>query len=222
MQIIIEAKALNYGTSNALSRQTIRQGDNLMRQTNIWIAAVAIVFSGLTAISASANPTTFASAAQVESSFRGHTFILGNDDQIADVRALDWTPSQSIKLPFWFGSAQLVPSENRPEKGNYYVISEAWIVRQLTEKELLIRAGSKLQKPDAVLVTKKTHYKSNGAILPTIVQYTGTRTFTRQDGSKVDIAVLEEVSLPAQYNGRIPLKYARFAVGPSENLHWTW
>jgi hypothetical protein len=172
------------------------------------------------AASVNASPVTYASAQQVESNFRGHTFILGDDDQIADVRALDWSAGRSIKLPFWFGTGQLVPTEGRAQQGNYYVISESWIVRKLTDKELLIRAGSKLQKPDAVLVTTKTLYKSNGMLLPTIVQYTGTRTFTRQDGSKVDIAVLEEVSLPAQFKGKIPLKYARFAVSPAENLNW--
>ncbi len=173
-----------------------------------------------TAGSVNASPTNYASAQQVESTFRGHSFILGDDNQIADVRALDWSADRSIKLPFWFGTGQLVPAESRPQKGNYYVISESWIVRKLADKELLIRAGSKLQKPDAVLVTTKTLYKSNGMLLPTIVQYTGTRTFTREDGSKVDIAVLEEVSLPAQFNGQIPLKYARFAVSPAENLNW--
>lgn len=188
---------------------------------NISLAVLLLAVSFF-ATSAGANPTKFAGAPQVESNFRGHSFILGNDDQIADVRALDWTPDHSIQLPFWFGTAQLVPAESRPEKGNYYVISESWIVRSLSKKELLIRAGSKLQKPDAVLVTTKTHYKSNGMILPTIVQYTGTRTFTRKDGSKIDVAVLEEVSLPAQYSGKIPLKYARFAVTPAENLHWTF
>ena len=72
-----------------------------------------------------------------------------------------------------------------------------------------------------MLVTTKTLYKSNGMLLPTIVQYSGTRTFTREDGSKVDIAILEEVSLPAQWTtGRIPTKYARFAVSPAENLLW--
>jgi len=191
----------------------------MAHRKNLCLASLLLLI-GLVASAANANPTNYASAQQVESAFRGHSFILGNDDQIADVRALDWSADHSVKLPFWFGTAQLLPEGNRPQKGNYYVISEAWIIRKLADKELLIRAGSKLQKPDAVLITKKTIYKSNGALLPTIVQYTGTRTFTREDGSKVDIAVLEEVSLPAQFNGQIPLKYARFAVSPSENLQW--
>ncbi|MDO8431024.1 MAG: hypothetical protein Q7S58_01295 [Candidatus Binatus sp.] len=115
----------------------------------------------------------------------------------------------------------MVPPEHRPEQGAYYVISESWIVRKLAGKELLIQAGSQLQKPDAVLVTTKTHYQGSGMLLPTIVQYSGTRTFTRDNGSVVDIAVLEEVSLPAQWTtGRIPAKYARFGVSPAENLQW--
>jgi hypothetical protein len=116
-----------------------------------------------------------------------------------------------------------VPPEYRPAKGDYYVISESWIVRKLADKELLIRAGSKLQKPDAVFVTTKTRYKGPGMLLPTIVQYSGTRTVTREDGTKVDIAVLEEVSLPVQWtSGRIPTKYARFKVNGSETLRWTF
>jgi len=188
---------------------------------NLWLG-LAVLMLGLTVASANADSPKYAGAQQVESTFRGRTFILGNDDAVAEVRALDWSADRSVKLPFWFGTGQLVPPEVRPQKGDYYVISESWIVRKLGDKELLIRAGSKLQKPDAVLVTKKTHYKSNGMLLPTIVQYTGTRSFTRQDGSKIDIAVLEEVSLPAQFNGRIPVKYARFAVSPAENLNWTF
>ena len=191
---------------------------------NVSLAILALVV-GFAAEPAGADPVTakYASAQQVESAFRGHSFILGNDNQIADVRALNWSADRSIKLPFWFGTGQLVPPENRPEKGDYYVISESWIVRTLADKELLIRAGNQLQKPDAVLVTTKTRYKSGGMLLPTIVQYTGTRTFTRADGSKIDIAVLEEVSLPEQWtSGRVPTKYARFKVNGAENLRWAF
>lgn len=194
----------------------------MLPEKTLWLA-ILLLLVGFAAASAKAAPVTtkYASAQQIESAFRGHSFILGDDNRIADVRALDWSADRSVKLPFWFGTGQMVPPENRPEKGDYYVISESWIVRKLADKELLIRAGSQLQKPDAVLITTKTRYKSNGMLLPTIVQYSGTRTFTREDGSKVDIAVLEEVSLPAQWTtGRIPMKYARFAVSPAENLHW--
>ena len=195
----------------------------MLNNRNLCLAILLLV--GIATASASAAPVTtnYASAQQVETTFRGRSFFLGNDNQIADVRALDWNADRSVKLPFWFGTGQLVPAEHRPEKGDYYVISESWIVRKLADKEWLIRAGSQLQKPDAVLVTSKTLYKSNGVLLPTIVQYSGTRTFTREDGSKIDIAVLEEVSLPAQWtDGRIPTKYARFAVSPAENLQWNF
>ena len=84
-----------------------------------------------------------------------------------------------------------------------------------------IRAGSQLQKPDAVLVTTKTLYKSNGMLLPTIVQYSGTRTFTREDGSKVDIAILEEnIASRAVERRRVRTSMRRFAVSPAENLVW--
>ena len=187
--------------------------------------AVLMLSVSIAVPSAQADPATakYASARQVESAFRGHSFILGNDNQIAEVRALNWSADRSIKLPFWFGTGQMVPPEYRPAKGDYYVISESWIVRKLADKELLIRAGSQLQKPDAVFVTTRTRYKGPGMLLPIIVQYSGTRTFTREDGTKVDIAVLEEVSLPAQWTtGRIPAKYARFKVNGAEDLRWTF
>ncbi|MGB8411671.1 MAG: hypothetical protein WCE23_02485 [Candidatus Binatus sp.] len=196
----------------------------MLHRKNLWLAIVLLT-AGFGAASAKAQPVTttnYASAQQVESAFREHSFILGDDNHIADVRALNWSADRSIKLPFWFGTGQLVPPEYQPKKGDYYVISESWIVRKLGDKELLIRAGNKLQKPDAVLVTTKTRYKGFGMILPTIVQYSGTRTFTREDGTKVDIAVLDEVSLPARWTkgGRIPPKYARFGVNLAENLQW--
>ncbi len=196
----------------------------MLHRKNLWLAIVLLTV-GFAAASAKAQPVTttnYASAQQIESSFRGHSFILGDDSHIADVRAVDWSADRSVKLPFWFGTGQLVPPDFRPKKGDYYVISESWIVRKLADKELLIRAGNKLQKPDAVLVTTKTRYKGFGMILPTIVQYSGTRTFTREDGTKVDIVVLDEVSLPAQWTkgGRIPPKYARFTVNVGKNLQW--
>ena len=126
----------------------------------------------------------FASARQIESTFRGQSFVLGDDTQIANVRALDQSQARSLKLPHWLGNGAAVPPSKRPEMGRYYVISEAYIVRSLGGLEWLIRAGSSLQKPDAVLITKRTRYKTTGVILPTIVQYTGTRSFTRTDGSK--------------------------------------
>jgi hypothetical protein len=197
----------------------------MLHGKNLWLAIVLLI-AGFAAASAKAQPVTtttkYAGAQQIESAFRGHSFILGDDNRIADVRALDWSADRSVKLPFWFGTGQVVPPEYRPAKGDYYVISESWFIRKLADKELLIRAGSQLQKPDAVLVTTKTRYKQTGMILPTIVQYSGTRTFTREDGTKVDIAVLDEVSLPAQWTkgGRIPPKYARFTVNLAENLQW--
>ena len=126
----------------------------------------------------------FASARQIESTFRGQSFVLGDDTQIANVRALDQSQARSLKLPHWLGNGAAVPPSKRREMGRYYVISEAYIVRSLGGLEWLIRAGSSLQKPDAVLITKRTRYKTTGVILPTIVQYTGTRSFTRTDGSK--------------------------------------
>lgn len=157
---------------------------------------------------------TFASAQQVESAFRGQSFLLGDSTQVAKVRALDWSKDRSVQLPFWLGTGNVVPPERRPVVGGYYVISEAYIVRSLSGPEWLIRAGSSLQKPDAVLVTNRTRYKTTGVLLPTIVQYTGTRNFTRDDGSKIDIPVLQEVSLPMKWDkpGPVPTMYAHFMI----------
>lgn len=158
--------------------------------------------------------TKFAHAAQVESSFRGRSFILAGDDQVALVRAPDWEEGRSLRLPFWLGTGNVVPSAMRPKESGYYVISEAYIVRSLGGKEWLIRAGSSLQKPDAVFITGKTRYKTTGIILPTIVQYVGTRSFTRTDGSTIQVPVLEEVSLPMKWTapGRVPQSYATFTI----------
>ncbi len=140
--------------------------------------------------------------------------MLGDDTSVAIVRALDWDKERSIKIPFWLGTGRVVPPAARPKEGGYYVISEAYIVRSLGGKEWLIRAGSSLRKPDAVLITARTHYKTTGVILPTIVQYTGTRNFTRTDGSKIDIPVLQEVSLPMKWTapGLVPALYAKFTI----------
>jgi hypothetical protein len=150
----------------------------------------------------------------VESAFRGQSFVLGGNTQVAEVRALDWGKDRSVTLPFWLGTGNVVPPDRRPVVGGYYVISEAYIVRSLGGPEWLIRAGSSLQKPDAVLVTNRTRYKTTGVLLPTIVQYTGTRNFTRDDGSKIDIPVLQEVSLPMKWDkpGLVPTMYAQFMI----------
>ena len=183
----------------------------------IAIAAVLpIVFSMSAAVAAAEHTTAqqpFASAQQIEL-FRGQSFLLGDDTSVAIVRALDWDKERSIKIPFWLGTGRVVAPSARPKEGAYYVISEAYIVRSLGGKEWLIRAGSSLQKPDAVLITTRTRYKTTGVILPTIVQYTATRNFTRSDGSKIDIPVLQEVSLPMKWTapGPVPMLYAKFTI----------
>ena len=180
------------------------------------VAVLPVVFSMTVAIPAAEQAAVqqpFASAQQVEL-FRGQSFLLGEDTSVAIVRALDWDKDRSIKIAFWLGTGRVVPPAARPQEGGYYVISEAYIVRSLGGKEWLIRAGSSLKKPDAVLITTRTRYKTTGVILPTIVQYTGTRNFTRTDGSKIDIPVLQEVSLPMKWTapGGVPTLYAKFTI----------
>jgi len=204
-----------------VAERTARFRDDSMTpaERRIWLvillSALLVIAAREAAAEQGAEPAKFASASQVESNFRGQSFILGSGDQVAAVQALNWEKDRFIRLPFWLGTGKVVPRTARPRKGSYYVISEAYIVRSLGGNEWLIRAGSKFQKPDAVLVTRKTRYKTTGIILPTIVQYIDTRTITRADGSKIDIAVLQEVSLPMKWtSGPVPASYANFTIRP--------
>ena len=160
-----------------------------------------------------APPSIYASAEDVELNFRGRTFVLGDNNQIAEVRPLDWRKDKFIKLPFWFGVNILVPGVMAPKEGDFYVISEATIEKPLdTPGEWMIEAGSSLVKQETVFVTTRTQYVGTGKILPTIVQYMGKREFKRSDGKTVQIPVLREVSLPMKWTlgGHIPKDYARY------------
>ena len=160
-------------------------------------------------------PRIYASAEEVELDFRNHTFVLGDDNQTAEVRPLNWPKDKFIKLPFWFGVNILVPGVMAPKEGDFYVISEATLEKPLAAPgEWMIEAGSSLVKQETVFVTTRTQYLSTGKILPTIVQYMGKREFKRDDGKTVQIPVLREVSLPMKWTlgGRIPISYARYRV----------
>ena len=160
-------------------------------------------------------PERFASAEQVEENFRGQTFILGDNATVALVRPPDWPKDRSMKLPFWFGINVMVPGALMPKEGDYYVISEAKLVKPLdTPGEWMIEAGSSLIKRETVFVTTKTKYIGDGKILPTIVQFVGMRTFKTKDGADVQVPILREVSLPAKWTlgGRTPATYARYRV----------
>ncbi len=186
-----------------------------LRRT-ISVGIVCELLLALAAISPSLAQTSpepkFATSEEAEG-FRGKSFLLVGDDTAAVVRGLDWSKDRSITLPFWLGTGPATPSALVPKEGKYYVISEAYIRRSLGANEWLIRAGSSLQKPDAVLVTEKTHYKTTGVILPTIVQFIGTRTMTRSDGSSLEVPVLHEVSLPMTWTkGTTPTLYAHYSI----------
>ncbi|HYA34306.1 MAG TPA: hypothetical protein VEF03_01750 [Candidatus Binataceae bacterium] len=160
-------------------------------------------------------PERFASAEQVEENFRGRTFILGDNATVALVRPPDWPKDRTMKLPFWFGINVMVPGALMPKEGDYYVISEARLVKPLeTPGEWMIEAGSSLIKRETVFVTTKTKYIGDGKILPTIVQFVGTRTFKTKDGSDVQVPILREVSLPAKWTlgGGTPATYARYRI----------
>ena len=88
-------------------------------------------------------PERFASAEQVEENFRGRSFILGDNATVALVRPPDWPKDRTMKLPFWFGINVMVPGALMPKEGDYYVISEARLVKPLeTPGEWMIEAGS--------------------------------------------------------------------------------
>jgi hypothetical protein len=158
-------------------------------------------------------PSVYASAEDVELNFRGRTFALGDNNEIAEVRPLNWRKDKFLKLPFWFGVNILVPGVMAPKEGDFCVISEATLEKPLdTPGEWMIEAGSSLVKQETVFVTTRTQYSGTGKILPTIVQYMGKREFKRPDGKTVQIPMLREVSLPMKWTlgGRIPANYARY------------
>ena len=157
----------------------------------------------------------FASAEQVELNFQGQTFVLGNDSTIALVRPVSWETNRSLRLPFWLGVNVLVPGVMQPKQGDYYVISEAEIVRKLdAPDEWLIEAGSSLLKKDTIFVSSRAYYKTTGRILPTIVQFAAMRKFPTHDGGAVDLPVLTAVSLPMKWTlpGQVPATYAKFEI----------
>jgi len=182
----------------------------------IAFAFVVATFAGCaTPAPVAAPPRIYASAEDVELNFRDRTFVLGDDNQIAEVRPLDWRKDRFLKLPFWFGVNILVPGVIAPKEGDFYVISEATLEKPLDAPgEWMIEAGSSLVKQETVFVTTRTQYLGTGKILPTIVQYMGRREFKRADGKTVQIPVLREVSLPMKWTlgGHIPATYARYRI----------
>ena len=160
-----------------------------------------------------ARPSIYASAEVVEINFRDRTFVLGDNNEIAEVRPPGWPKDKFLKLPFWFGVNILVPGVIAPKEGEFYVISEATLEKPLDAPgEWMIEAGSSLVKQETVFITTRTQYLAPGKILPTIVQYMGKREFKRADGKTVQIPILREVSLPMKWTlgGHIPATYARY------------
>ena len=162
-------------------------------------------------------PTRFASAEQIEESFRGRSFILGDNANVALVRTVDSAPNQWLKMQFWFGENIMVPGVLKPKEGDYYVISEAMLIKPLDAPgEWMIEAGSSLIKRETVFQTTRTHYLNTGKILPTIVQYQGERDFKSEAGKTIEVPILREVSLPMKWTlggGGVPASYARFRTG---------
>lgn len=185
----------------------------------VCVSAVAIaalaVFAGCSKAPPPARPSVYASAEAVEENFRGKPFVLGSNNTVAEVRPPGWDKDRWLKLPFWFGINILVPGVEQPKEGDYYVVSEAQLGKQLDAPgEWMIEAGSSLIKQETVLQTGRTHYLTSGKLLPIIVQYMGKRPFTRADGKRVEIPVVREVSAPMKWTlgGGIPSSYARYRV----------
>ncbi len=189
------------------------------RRRNVALAAALAVF--LVAGCKTGNPQLRqvplrdASPEQVEENFRGRTFVLGDNATVALVRPPDWPKKRWLKLPFWFGINVMVPGVLQPKEGDYYVISEARLIKQLADKEWMIEAGSTLIKRETVFITTKVRYVGTGKILPTIVQFAGMRDFKNEQGKTVQIPVLREVSLPMKWTlgGNVPASYARYRTG---------
>lgn len=161
-------------------------------------------------------PNRFASAAQVEENFRGRSFILGDNAAVALTRQVDSPKDQWLKLQFWFGINPMVPGALQPKEGDYYVISEARLIKPLDAPgEWMIEAGSSMIKRETVLQTTRTHYLGAGKILPTVVQFMGMREFKTEDGRTIQMPILREVSLPMKWTlgGGIPASYARYRTG---------
>jgi hypothetical protein len=185
-------------------------------RTLVTIAAAMFAIGCSPAKTPSSVPTRFASAEQVEETFRSRTFVLGDNASVALVRPTDAAVDQWIKLPFWFGLNVMVPGVLQPKEGDYYVISEARLVKELDiPGEWMIEAGSSLIKRETVFITTRTHYVGSGTILPTIVQFTGMREFKNEEGNPIQIPVLREVSLPMKWplGGAVPASYARYRTG---------
>jgi hypothetical protein len=195
---------------------TPRLSEELARAAALAVAAcvvVATIAGCSNPAPAKAPPSIYASAEEIELNFRDRTFVLGDNDQIAEVRPPNWSKDKFLKLPFWLGINILVPGVAAPKEGEFYVISEATLEKPLpTSGEWMIEAGSSLIKQETVLITTRTQYLTPGKILPTIVQYMRKREFKRADGKPVEIPVLREVSLPMKWTleGRIPASYARY------------
>jgi hypothetical protein len=157
----------------------------------------------------------FATAEEVQLNFQGQTFVLGDDAKVALVRPVSWEKDRFLRLPFWLGVNVLVPGVLQPKEGDYYVISEAAIVRKLdAPDDWLIEAGSSLLKKDTIFVSGRARYKTTGRLLPTVVQFAAMRKFPKADGSTVDLPVLRAVSLPMKWTlpGPVPAAYAKFEI----------
>ncbi len=168
-------------------------------------------------VAVSGIPERFASAEQIEENFRGRSFILGDNAGVALVRPVESPKDAWLKLQFWFGINLMVPGALQPKEGEYYVISEAHLIKPLdVPGEWMIEAGSSLIKNETVFQTTRTHYVGAGKVLPTVVQFMGMRDFKTEDGKNIQMPILREVSLPMKWTlggGGPPASYARYRTG---------
>ena len=103
-------------------------------------------------------PSIYASAEDVELNFRDRTFVLGDNNEIAEVRPLIGARISSSSCRS--GSASTSSTGViAPKEGDFYVISEATLEKPLDAPgEWMIEAGSSLVKQETVFVTTRTNY----------------------------------------------------------------
>lgn len=156
-------------------------------------------------------------SARILREFDGREFLMGKNDREAEIRLSNWPAGQRVKIPFWLGVNPIFPAFLRPTLGHIYVISEAVLVRRLSDRAYQIHAGSKMFKSDTLFEATHTRYRAAGKMLPTVVRFVGTTVITvprdaPQSGTvTIKVPVLREVSLPMHIDH--PLGgYAAFEV----------
>ena len=117
--------------------RTTRLPEKFARTAAAFALVVAIVSGCAKPAPVKAPPSIYAGAEDVELNFRGRTFVLGDNNEIAEVRPPNWRKDKFLKLPFWFGINILVPGVMAPKEGDFEMLgirSVAHLARQDPER----------------------------------------------------------------------------------------